>query len=69
MSNTQVFPSGNHQDIPDHLDGIIHRLETVNYPMNGFRGCKNEREFDRYQGAQDVIAMLKMWQKALASQS
>ena len=52
------------QDIPTSLEGIIKRLEKV-YPLSSFRGCKDLRDFDRYQGAQDVVDMLKVWAAAL----
>jgi hypothetical protein len=68
MSNPSVFPQRN-LNIPDDLNGIIQRLETVQYPLAGFRNCADQRQFDRYQGAQDVIDLLRTWQKALTSET
>lgn len=67
MINSPKVFSKNTDRIPETLDGIVTRLETI-YPMSGFRGCKTERDFDRYQGAQDVIDQLKQWQRVLASE-
>jgi hypothetical protein len=67
MTIPSVLPNRN-DDIPSGLSGIIKRLETKHYPMAGFRNCTNERMLDRYQGAQDVIDLLRVWEKVLAEE-
>lgn len=59
----------NNLDLPTSLEGIIKRLEEVHYPLRGFRACKDQRQFDRYQGAQDVIDLLTSWQAAMENRT
>lgn len=54
---------------PQSLEAIIARLDNVIYPLEGFRSCADLRTLDRYQGARDVVDMLKSWQQALQSQT